>query len=409
MNFNDTKEEAEFRRQAAEWIRANLPEKSELEGMDGIDRARFWMKRRHKDGWGPIGWPKEYGGRGATPIQEIIWEQEEQRLGAPSTHVLGAGMGLAAPTLMIHASQEIKDRYLPALASGEQFWTQVFSEPAAGSDLAGIRTRAEPAEGGWVINGQKIWTSYARKADMGFMVTRTDPTVAKHKGLTYFIVDMRSPGIEIRPIRQINGSAEFNEVWFTDVFVPSCNRIGGVGQGWQVALTTLMNERATAVSEESDIYFQSRELAELARRVAEECPAALEYSDIHSRIADFHCMESGLRYTNQRVMSALSQGVTPGPESSVGKLVAAGMSQEIASLGLDILERCGASGMDDAWSAVFDRFYAAFMTTPGTRILGGTDEIMLNIIAERVLGMPAEIRVDKDIPFNKIPTTSSGN
>lgn len=405
MDFNDTKEEAKFRLQATKWISANLPDASELEGMDEVDRARFWLNRRYKDGWGPIGWPKEYGGKGASTIQQIIWEQEEERLGAPSTHILGAGISLTAGTLMTYGSQTLKEKYLPAIASGEHMWTQLFSEPAAGSDLAGLRTKAEPTEGGWIVNGQKIWTSFAHKADMGILVTRTDPTVAKHKGLTYFIVDLKSEGIEIRPIKQINGDSEFNEVYFTDVFIPDHNRIGEVGQGWHVALTTLMNERASAVSEESDMYFHSKHLVKLVNILAEEDPAALEYSDVYSRIADWVCVESGLKYTNQRLLSALSRGDIPGPESSIAKLVAAAKSQEIANLGLDLLERCGTSSINDRYAETYEQCYKAFMKTPGTRLLGGTDEVMLNIVAERVLGMPADIRADKDVPFNEIPTT----
>lgn len=405
MNFNDTKEEAEFRQQAVDWITANLPAPEELEGKDEVDRARFWLNRRYKDGWGPIGWPEEYGGKGATAIQQIIWEQEEERLGAPSTHILGAGVSIAAGTLMTYGTPEIKDQYLPAIASAEHMWTQLFSEPSAGSDLAGLRTKAEPTDGGWIINGQKIWTSFAHKANMGILVTRTDPTVAKHKGLTYFIVDLTSPGIEIRPIKQINGDSEFNEVYFTDVFIPDQHRIGNVGQGWQVALTALMNERASAVSDESDMYFHSKHLVELVRVLAEHDPETLEYSGVYSQIADWVCIESGLKYTNQRMLSALSRGDTPGPESSIAKLVAAAKSQEVANLGLDLLQHIGDSGLRDQYSDLYQKCYNAFMKTPGTRILGGTDEVMLNIVAEQVLGMPADIRTDKDVPFNEIPTT----
>lgn len=405
MDFNDTQQEAEFRQQAADWIQANLPSASELQDLDEIDRARFWLNRRYQAGWGPLGWPQEYGGIGASAIQQIIWDQEEERLGAPSTYILGAGLHLTAGTLMKHGSKEIKDRYLPAIGSGEQFWTQLFSEPAAGSDLAGLRTKAAPTEGGWIVNGQKIWTSFARKADMGILVTRTDPTVAKHKGLTYFIVDLKSPGVEIRPIKQINGDSEFNEVYFTDVFIPDENRIGEVNQGWQVALTTLMTERATAYSEDSDMYFSSKHLINFVRTMIEDDVDALHYSDVFSQIADWVCVDSGLKYTDQRLLSALSRGETPGPESSIIKLAAASKSQEIASKGLDLLEQCGDSVTNEKYTDFYQACSYAFMKTPGTRILGGTDEVMLNIIAERILGMPADIRADKDIPFNEIPTT----
>lgn len=404
MNFDDTREQAGFRRQAAEWIEANVPAPSELEGMDEIDRARFWMNRRYKGAWGPIGWPAEYGGKGATPIQQIIWEEEEKRLGAPSTHLLGAGMTLTANTLMAFASKQIKDKYLPLIASGEQFWTQLFSEPSAGSDLAGLRMKAEPTEGGWIVNGQKIWTSFAKKADMGILLTRTDPAAPKHKGLTYFIVDMQSPGIDIRPIKQITGEHEFNETYFTDVFIPDEHRIGDIGQGWRVALTTLMTERLDSVSDDSDMYFHSRHLVELIKLLAKENPDVLEYSGAYSKLADWMCMESGLEFTHLRQLSAIARGASPGPESSISKLVAARKSQEIASYGLDLLERSGSAGAGGKYDEIYQKFLFAFMKTPGTRILGGTDEVMLNIIAERVLGMPPDARSDKAVPFNEIPT-----
>ena len=406
MDFSDTEEEAVFRQQARDWLENNLPTASELEGMDEVETAKFWYRKRFQGGWTCLTWPETYGGKGASPIQEVIWEQEEQRLGAPSSQIMGVGPNLAGPTLMAHGTDQQKEKYLPAIVSGDQHWTQIFSEPAAGSDLAGLRTKATPTEGGWLINGQKIWTTNAHRADMGIMVTRTDPTVAKHKGLAYFVVDLKSAGIEVRPIKQINGEADFNEVFFTDVFIPDENLVGKPGDGWKIALTILMNERATAFEEDSDMYLNSKHLVGLAHALQDSGTSLVEDSDLSSRLADWHCAESGLKYTTYRLLTALSRGDTPGPENSIMKLVAAAQSQDMASYGLDLLAQCGLSPENKEFGELYQRFFHAFMTTPGTRLLGGTDEIMLNIIAERVLGMPPDIRTDKNTPFNEIPTSA---
>ena len=251
MDFNDTPEEAKFREEARQWLKNNVPKPEELKGKNYVEQAKLWQKRKYDAGWACITWPKEYGGRGASAIEQVIWNQEESKYDLPGG-VFGIGQGMAAPTLMAWADEEAKARYLPRLASGEDIWCQLFSEPAGGSDLAALRTRAVKgsADGDeWVVNGQKIWTSGAHYSDYGILVVRTDPEVPKHKGLTYFYLSMKSPGIEIRPIKQISGDANFNEVYFNDVRIPDSQRLGEVGQGWQVSLTTLMNERASIGAE----------------------------------------------------------------------------------------------------------------------------------------------------------------
>ena len=245
MDFEDTKEEAAFREEARTWLEANVPTEEELAGMDGMARAKFWQKRKFDGGWACIRWPKEYGGRDASAIQQVILNPEEGKVNAPETGVFSIGQGMAAPTLMTWADEEAKQRFVPRLASGEDIWCQLFSEPAGGSDLAALRTKAEKDGDDWIINGQKIWTSGAHYSDWGILVVRTDPNVPKHKGLSYFYLNMKSPGVEIKPIKQISGDANFNEVYFTDVRIPDSQRLGEVGQGWQVSLTTLMNERAS--------------------------------------------------------------------------------------------------------------------------------------------------------------------
>jgi len=254
MNFDDTPDEAAFRAEVRAWIQANAPHelKDELElagfgqpplrSGDVIAASKAWQKKKADAGWACLHWPKEYGGRGATPIQRVIWQQEEGVYGKLAG-LFVIGQGMIAPTLMAFAREEHKRRYLPPLASGEEVWCQLFSEPVAGSDLAGLRTKAEKVGEEWVINGQKIWTSGAQHSDFGMILTRTDPSVAKHEGLTMFFLDMKAPGVEVRPIKQVNGQSGFNEVYFTDVRIPDHQRLGEVGNGWKVSLTTLMNER----------------------------------------------------------------------------------------------------------------------------------------------------------------------
>ena len=401
MDFSDTPAEAAFREEARAWLQANVPSAAELDGLDPIAQAKLWQKRKYEAGWACIRWPKEYGGRGASAVEQVIWNQEEAKHPNLPGAVFSIGQGMAAPTLMAWAKEEHKRRYLPKLASGEEIWCQLFSEPAGGSDLAALRTRAEQDGGDWVLNGQKIWTSGAHYSDYGIIVVRTDPTVPKHKGLSYFFLDMKSPGVETKPIKQLSGDANFNEVYFTDVRIPDDQRLGEVGQGWQVSLTTLMNERAAIGGGSAGGDFKS--LLRLAQTVTIDDRPAIENPAVRAKLADWHCKRAGLKYTGYRSLSALSRGETPGPENSIGKLVAAPMTQDIASFAMDLIEMSGAV-WDEDYSPDAGLFQAMFMAIPGFRIAGGTDEIMANIIAERVLGLPQEPRLDKGIPFNEVPT-----
>jgi len=403
MDFSDTTQEAEFRAEAAAWLKENVPTAGELEGLDEIAAAKLWQKRKYDAGWACIGWSKEYGGRGASAIEQVIWNQEESKYETPGG-VFVIGQGMAAPTLMTWAAPEHHERYLPKLASGEEIWCQLFSEPAGGSDLAALRTKAEKDGDDWVINGQKIWTSGAHYSDYGILVVRTDPQAPKHKGLSYFFLDMKSPGVEIKPIKQISGGANFNEVYFTDVRIPDSQRLGEVGQGWQVALTTLMNERAAigggGMGVNVDLAYK------IASKVEINGKPAVEDSAVRAKLANWYVQESGLKYTGYRSMTALSRGEIPGPENSIGKLVGAPKTQEMASFCMDLLEMTGAI-WDKDLSEEEGILQGTYMGAPGGRIAGGTDEIMANIIAERVLGLPQDVRVDKGIPFSEVPTGSS--
>lgn len=410
MNFDDTPEEAKFRAEVRAWIDANAPKhldemlSTSTMGRSNIDPEAFraeskaWQKKKQEAGWACMQWPTEFGGRGATPIERVIWSQEEGHYGILSGIFL-IGQGMCGPTMMGFATKEQNEKLLPRLASGEDIWCQMFSEPSAGSDLAGLRTRAEKDGDEWVINGQKIWTSGAHYCDWGILLTRTDPTVAKHKGLTMFFVDMKSPGIEVRPIKQVNGNSDFNEVFFTDLRVSDAQRLGDVGQGWIVALTTLMNERL-AIGGGMATGFP--ELLSFVQGLDFDGSPAIKDGAVRERLADWHVLSAGLKHTSSRMISALSKGETPGPEASIGKLVAGSLMQEISLYAAELQEQTGA--IIDTETAPFGgRFQAMMLRSPATRIEGGTDEILRNIIAERVLGLPADVRVDKDVAFKDVP------
>lgn len=412
MDFDDTPAEAAFRREARAWIEANAPhdlrpwlERSayttlELPGdVDSIALQKDWQRRKYDAGWACIQWPKAYGGRDASPIERLIWEQEEGVFRKLDTLFL-INLGIAGPTIMACGSDAQRASLLPSCASGEHVWCQLFSEPSGGSDLAGLRTRAEPAGDGWIVNGQKIWTSGAQDSDWGLLIARTDPSQPKHAGLTMFVLKMDSPGVEVRPIKTIHGQAEFNEVFFTDVRVPDDQRLGAVNNGWRVTLTTLMNERSFAGA---TVPTGFEEVFDFCTGFETENGLAIDDARVKSRLAQWAVRSSGLRHAALRAISLESKGQVPGPEHSIGKLVAGSMMQEIAKFALDLQAEAGVMA-DPEQAPCAARFQAMLMQSPAQRILGGTDEILRNIIAERVLGLPPDVRVDKDVPFDQIPT-----
>jgi len=314
---------------------------------------------------------------------------------------LNFSQGMVAPVLMAYASEEQKRHYLPRIASGEDVWCQLFSEPSSGSDLASLRTKAVRDGDDWLINGQKIWSSFAHYSDLGLIIVRTDPSVPKHKGLTCFFFNMNSPGVEIRSIRDIGGGVEFNEAFVSDLRIPDSQRLGEVGQGWEVTLATLMNERATLRSDGcgEDV----KRLVSLAKHIEIDGEAAIENDAVRDIIAKWWCVSSGIYYNGLRSLTAQSKGETPGPEESVAKMVKQPMVQDIYAFCLDLME--GHSVITQEEFAVMDGVYQAeFIESPGLRIAGGTDEILANIIADRVLCLPTEARVDKGVPFNEIPS-----
>jgi alkylation response protein AidB-like acyl-CoA dehydrogenase len=410
MDFNDTPEEAAFRAEARAWLEANAeplaPGESSASSTaerttpEQVKAAQAWQKKKADAGWACITWPKEYGGRGATPIQNAIWAQEQARFRVPAD-IFGIGIGMCGPTILAHGTDAQKERWIPKLITGEEIWCQLFSEPAAGSDLAGLRSTAVRDGDDWILNGQKIWTTGAHFCDWGVIVVRTDATVAKHAGLSYYVVDMHAPGVEIRPITQINGGQGFNEVFFTDVRVPDDQRISEVGNGWAVSITTLMNERQSIGA--GGGLGQIDSLIDYARELEIDGSPALEDRQVRERIADFIVKARGLEYTSLRTLTALSQGRMPGPEASLGKLVGAALQQDAASFAMEL---AGAGGALLEAEASLDEatWQERYLAIPGLRIAGGTDEVLRNIIAERVLGLPPDARADKGIPFKDIPT-----
>ena len=398
MDFNDTQDEADFRAEARAFLQQHLEPKGEkplrqrISGEEFMGRAKAWQKLKAENGYAQITWPKEIGGRGGTAMQQVIWNQEEAKFDAP-TGPFTIGLGMCVPTVIAFGSDEHKKRYVAPSLTGEEIWCQLFSEPAAGSDVAGVKTRAVKDGDEWVINGQKVWTTGAHFSDFGILLVRTDPKAVKHKGLTMFIVDMKDPAIDVRQIHQASGGREFNEVYFTDLRVPDTDRLGEVGQGWKVAIVTLMNERLAVGGSPGPDWREIMEYARGAGTISDQA--------FREKLADWYVAAQGYKLTKFRTQTALSRGQTPGPESSIGKIITANHLQDICNSAIDMQDHYGI--MTDSDTMPADAlFQQSFMWAPGLRIAGGTDEILKNIIAERVLGLPQDVRVDKDVPFDEL-------
>ena len=401
MDFEDTPEEAAYRAEIRRWLEKNATPMTVPHGARvGVRESKAWQKIKAEAGYAAITWPKEYGGMGGTSMQNVIYGQEESQYNLPG-NVFLIGLGMAMPMLMVHGTPEQKERYIRKALYGEEIWCQLFSEPGAGSDLAGVRTRAEQQGGEWVVNGQKIWTSGAHYSDLGILVARTDPNAVKHKGLSFFLVDMKSPGITVKRIKQISGQSHFNEVFLENVRIPDENRVGAVGDGWKVALTVLMNERSAVGNMGAGVGIE--EVIDLARNTELNGGSALSNMAVREKIADWHVQSQGLKYTRFRSLTALSKGQTPGPENSIAKAVSAPRRQDLSAFVIEMMDMGGII-RDRKISPFRASFEEDWLSSPGIRIAGGTDEILKNIIAERVLKLPGEIRVDSDKPFNELPT-----
>lgn len=399
MDFEDSAEEAAYRDQVRTWLAEHAPQHQTPEGrslpeQDYMALARRWQACKADAGHVGIMWPKAVGGQGGTPIQHIIFHQEEEHYRLPNVP-FQVGIGMCLPTLFTHGGPGVAERYVAPAVRGEEIWCQLFSEPAAGSDLAGVRARAVRDGDDWVVNGQKIWTSYAHESDYGIVLLRTDPSQPKHKGLTMFYLDMRSPGVEVRPIKTLLGDAEFNEVFLTDVRIPDSQRLGDIGEGWKVSLTTLMFERLAVGGRPA----QSPDARALVRLAGSLHDGELENSPSVDALARFYVADEGMALTRMRSTTAVSRGQVPGPEAAIGKLVMAKTLQDMSAYALELLEDAGLSDREDSPARMFKFWY---LWSAGLRIAGGTDEVLRNIIAERVLGLPPEDRPDRNTPFNQI-------
>jgi len=405
MNFEDSPEEAKYRASVRSWIAANAPDMSAL----GADERRNWHPK-HKEiarrwqatkadaGYACISWPKQWGGAGGTAIEEAIFNQEEVRAGVQFTYFM-TGLHMLLPALLEHNQDEHSLSRVPAAVRGEEIWCQLFSEPASGSDSAGIRCSAIQVGDEWVINGQKVWNSGAHVADYGMLVARTDADLPKHKGMTVFWVDMKTPGLEVRPIRVMSGESELNEVFLEEVRIPDSQRVGAVNGGWKVVISTLMNERAALGSGTG---LSWRDVMNLAAQTPSWEGTVMQDPAFREWLAGYYISTEAIRLMSFRTLTSLSKGEAPGPASSAGKLLWSNKTQEMTSQALDIQDHFGL--LDGAGEAQFDgAFQQRFLWSPGLRLGGGTDEIMKNIIAERVLGLPGDIRVDKNVPFREIP------
>jgi alkylation response protein AidB-like acyl-CoA dehydrogenase len=402
VDFDDTPEEAAFRAEARAWLDAHAipkghPDDFSLGLWSGsydeetyIARCRDWQHALYDAGWAGITWPKEYGGRGGRPIEQVIFNQEQARYGVSNAAFM-VSIGMAGPTVLAHGTDEQRDRLLPPMLRGDEMWCQLFSEPGAGSDLAALATRAERDGDEWVVTGQKVWTSSPDRARWGMLLARTDGDVPKHRGIGYFVLDMTSPGIDVRPLRQMTGESHFSEVFLDDVRVPAADLLGEPGEGWRIAQTTLNSERSSIAGGTGAT---PDGLVALARR----CGASGDPL-VRQRVVDAHIRYELLRFLRYRSQTALSQGRRPGAEASVMKLAFARFVKALTEAAIDVQGPHGLLAGADVAEAMWLR---RFLHTPSLRIAGGSDQVQANILGERALGLPAEPRTDKDVPFRDL-------
>jgi alkylation response protein AidB-like acyl-CoA dehydrogenase len=393
VDLNDTPEQASYRAEVRDWLEAHKSDAPERSGSSEdsayIDSRRAWQRKLAEAGLAGITWPQEYGGQGKGPIEQVTANQEMAKAGVPG--ILDViGLGMLGPCLIAHGSEDQKGRYLGPMLHGDEVWCQMFSEPAAGSDLAAVQTRARQGDdGSWTLNGQKVWTTNAQFASYGLLLARTDADVPKHKGLTMFIVPMDAEGVTIRGLRQISGEAEFNEVFFDDVKLDEDSVVGGVGNGWGTALTVLMFERLT-------IGFGSQSFGSPAR-ISETLAtddAARKDSGVRQQLGHITTEFMAVQYNGYRALTALAKGQIPGPEAGLAKVTMVNAAIAAGDLMADTVGP-EALAADSDWA-----YMISFM--PGLKSAGGTEQILRNTIGERVLGLPPEPRLDKGIPFSEL-------
>ncbi len=383
MDFNFSPEDETFRQELRSWLEANRPAD---EPGDEWQRRLGWHRKMHAAGWVGIGWPREYGGRGATMMQQVIYNREMARAKTPQL-VNMLGIGLVGPTLIHWGTPEQKQRFVAKILSAEEIWCQGYSEPNAGSDVASLQARAVEEGDYFVVNGQKVWTTDAHRADWCIMLCRTDPAAPKHRGISYLLVDMHSPGVTVRPLVQITGDSGFNEMFFEDVKVPKHNLIGEKNQGWQVAITTLMFERAS-IGGGLSMIDQVRELVALAKAVRRDGGTAWEDSSVRQKLAQFACEAEALKYTDYRQLTRRLKGIPPGPEGSVLKLNSSELNLRMNAFAMELLGPYSQLAEKAPLAIDHGKWSYRMLASRALTIAGGTSEIQRNIIGERVLGLP---------------------
>jgi alkylation response protein AidB-like acyl-CoA dehydrogenase len=392
MDFRFSDEDEAFRQELRKWLEANLPSdhhKTDFpieffaneEGEEWEKRVA-WHKKMHAGGWIAVHYPTQYGGRGASLTQQYIYDEELNRVGAPQL-VNSQGIGLVGPTLMHWGSEEQRHRYLPTMLAAEEIWCQGYSEPGSGSDLASLQTRAVEDGDSFVVNGQKVWTSDAHHADMCFLLVRTDASAPKHRGISYLLVDMHSPGVTVRPLVQMTGDRGFNEMFFEDVRVPKANLVGEKNNGWLVALTSLMYERRAR-----DLTPIVNELADLARQLPGNGTSAWGDCRVRQCIAAFACEASAIRYVGLRQLTRQLKGLAPGPESSIQKLAYSELNLRMQKFAMELLGSYSQMTYQAAMAVDDGKWSYRMLAARGMIIGAGTSEIQRNVIGERVLGLP---------------------
>jgi len=387
MDLKFTAEDEAFRTEVRDWLEAHLPAEWSHRGVGGYredddeDIQRDWQHRLYEGGWLKLAWSKENGGRDATPVQQAIFQEELARAGAPG--ILGRlGVSLAAPTINVWGSQWQKDTYIETILSGKEVWAQGFSEPNAGSDLASLTTRAEKKGDKWILNGQKVWSSGAHYSDRSFLLARTDPNVPAHKGIGFFIVDLRQKGIEVRRIRQMTGGGEFCEIFLNDAQVDDRDLVGGPGDGWKAAMTTFGFERG-GLANASRFEGVANALTNLARDLGQGSDPK-----VRQRVAQAKIEAHTFRMNGLRALTRAQQGNAPGPEASLTKLFWSEMDQRMQDLAMDVQGPYAALDPDDRWAVEHGRWQFGWLWSQAETIYAGSSEIQRNIIAERVLGLP---------------------
>jgi alkylation response protein AidB-like acyl-CoA dehydrogenase len=396
MDFNDTPEEGAWRAEFRAWLEAHAPQvigappehDMEIGSGDYLERAKRWQAMKFDAGLAYITWEPEFGGRNGTSVEQIIYGQEESKYAVPNEAFI-IGLGMIAPTLRAAGTHEQKDRYLAKLLRGEEIWSQLFSEPGAGSDVASLSTSATRDGDEWVLNGQKVWTSGAQFSDFGEIICRTNADAEKHKGITAFIVDMRAPGVTIKPLKQMNGGSGFNEVFFDNVRVPHENVLGDVHEGWTVAITTLMNERVAIGSGGGGRGTVDAVISLARQRGTNGDPR------VRQQLADVYTKSRIQKFLSMRTLTASMKGKVPGPEGSIGKLLGGRINTQLGELTVALAGAHAVAGDT--------RLAQAMLAAPASHIAGGSDEVMKNIIGERVLGLPGEPRPDKGIAWRDVP------